>query len=288
MDLTRRRVIHLSAAGAAVLTVGSRFALAASAPADDVRDNALRYFGGHGFAETPPLEMITDSAFNGGLRYDETTPNPPSAPTVTVQTAARVDDIAERERPGVLAAFTIFGIALPGTAKPGLLLSSVMDFLMTERKLDPGRILLVSTEYFRPLVDQVDGIDAYRMFERSAEEAKAAGDGSGFFAPKGHPYAPQEATVGIYYRLPDAEEGAELSYPPEDHIEIAEVGIAPFGGDPNRPQVAAIGMERMAMAEGEAIPDFEETRLNLLRIIEDEARRTGKDLPPGYTMFASL
>jgi hypothetical protein len=42
------------------------------------------------------------------------------------------------------------------------------------------------------------------------------------------------------------------------------------------------------MAEGEAIPDFEETRLNLLRIIEDEARRTGKDLPPGYTMFASL
>ena len=42
------------------------------------------------------------------------------------------------------------------------------------------------------------------------------------------------------------------------------------------------------MAEGETVPDFEETRLNLLRVIEDEARRTGKDLPPGYTMFASL
>ncbi len=121
-----------------------------------------------------------------------------------------------------------------------------------------------------------------------SEKAKAEGDGSGFFAPKGHPYAPQEATVGIYYRLPDARSGAELSYPPEDHIEVAEVGIAPFGGDPNRPQGAGIGMERVAMAEGEAIPDFEETRLNLLRIIEDEARRTGKDLPPGYTMFASL
>ncbi len=167
MDLTRRRVIHLSAAGAAMFTAGSRLALAASAPVDDVRDNALRYFGKRGFAETPPLEMITDSAFNGGLRYDETTPNPPSAPTVTVQTAARTGDIAERERPGVLAAFTIFGIAQPGNAEPGSLLSSVMDFLTTERKLDPGRILLVSTEDFRPLVDQIDGIAAYRILERA-------------------------------------------------------------------------------------------------------------------------
>jgi hypothetical protein len=42
------------------------------------------------------------------------------------------------------------------------------------------------------------------------------------------------------------------------------------------------------MAEGTAVPDFEETRLNLLRVIEDEARRTGKELPPGYAMFAAL
>ncbi len=260
----------------------------ASARTDDVRDNALHYFGGHGFAETPPLEMITDSTFNGGLRYDDTRPAPPSAPIVTVQPAARIDDIAERERPGVLALFTIFSITIPGGAEPGLLLTSVLDFLMSERKLDPARILFVSTEDFRPVADQVDGIDAYRIFERRAEEAKAAGDGSGFFAPKGHPYAPQEVTVGIYYRLPDAKEDAELSYPPEGHIELAEVGIAPFGGDPNRAQVGGFGLERVAMAEGEDIPDFEETKLNLLRIIEDEAKRTGKDFPPGYTMFASL
>ncbi len=288
MDLTRRRVIHLSAAGAATLAAGHRLALAAPAPADDVRDNALRYFGGHGFAETRPLEMITNSAFNGGLRYDETRPDSQSAPTVTMQTAARIDDIADRERPGVLAVFTIFGIAIPGPAKPGLLLTNVLDFLLSERKLDPERILFVSTEDFEPIADQVDGINAYRIFERSAETARAEGDGSGFFAPKGHPYAPQEATVGIYYRLPDAKKDAELSYPPEGYIELAEVGIAPFGGDPNRPQVGGFGIERVAMAEGEEIPDFEETKLNLLRIIEDEAKRTGKDLPPGYTMFASL
>jgi hypothetical protein len=79
-----------------------------------------------------------------------------------------------------------------------------------------------------------------------------------------------------------------LSYPPEGYLDIAEVGIAPFGGDPGRPLFAGLGLERIAMAEGEEVSDFGETRLNLLRVIEDEAKRTGKGLPPGYTMFASL
>ena len=289
MSLTRRRLIQMSTTGAAAFVAGGRFAIAASTSANDVRDNALRYFGCRGFAESEPLGMITNSAFNGGLRYDETRHDPPGAPMVTVQTAARIDDIAQGSRPEVLASFTIFGIAIPGPAKPGMVLSSVMDFLMTERRLDRRRILFVTTEYFRPLGAQVEGIEAYRVFERSAAEAEAEGDGSGFFAPKGHPFAPREATVGIYYRLPGAgKESGDLSYPPVGYIEIAEVGIAPFGGDANRPQVGAIGLERVAMAEGEPSPGFEETRLNLLRIIEDEARRSGKELPPGYTMFASL
>ena len=42
------------------------------------------------------------------------------------------------------------------------------------------------------------------------------------------------------------------------------------------------------MAEGADVPDFNESRLNLLRLIEDEAARTGKPLPDGYTKFASL
>lgn len=53
-------------------------------------------------------------------------------------------------------------------------------------------------------------------------------------------------------------------------------------------EAAGIGLERVAIAEDKPIPDFEESRLNLLRIIEDEARREGKPLPPGYAMFASL
>lgn len=51
---------------------------------------------------------------------------------------------------------------------------------------------------------------------------------------------------------------------------------------------AGLGLERLALAEGAPVPDFEESRLNLLRLIEDEAERTGKPLPDGYAMFASL
>ncbi len=286
MALTRRRMVQLSAAGAVAVATGIRTAAAGSAT-DDVRANALRFFGARGFVEKPPLSMLTDAAFNGGLRYDETRPEPVAIPAVSVQPAARVDDIAERSRPGVLASFTIFGVARPGPAEPGAMLSDVMGFLLSERKLDLDRMLFVSTSHFRPLIGRLEGVTAERFLERPMDEARAAGDGSGFFAPAGHPDRPDYATVGVYYRVPGAS-GVPTSYPPEDHIEIAEVGIVPSGGDPDAPQIGGFGIERVAMAEGENVPNFEETRLNLLRIIEDEAERTGKELPPGYRMFASL
>jgi hypothetical protein len=288
MDLTRRTLIRGTATGVAALAIGGRGASAAASATDEIREHALRYFGGEGFALSPPLGMIIDSAFNGGLRYDESRQMPPETPTMIVQSAARIDDIAERERPGVLAVFTIFAIIQPGPAKPGMLISHIMNFLVHERKLDPERMLFVSTERFRPLIGELDDVTAERVLERTFEEARAAGDGSGFFAPAGHPYAPALATVGIYYRMPGTAMGGDLSYPPEGYVEIAEVGIAPLGDSPDGPQIGGFGVERVAMAEGETIPDFGETQLNLLRIIEDEAARTGKDLPPGYTMFASL
>jgi hypothetical protein len=164
----------------------------------------------------------------------------------------------------------------------------VMDFLVSRRGLEPARMLFVSTELFKPILGRLDGIGAEQFLERTVDEAEAAGDGSGFFAPEGHPYQPEIPTVGIYYRLSEPEPTGELSYPPEGYIEIAEVVIAPIDGQPDGPEGAGIGLERLAMAEEKSVPDFEDTRLNLLRIIEDEARREGKPLPPGYAMFASL
>ncbi len=288
MDLTRRRLMQLSAGGALALTADAHAALAAADPVDAVRANALRFFSGRGFTEASPLGMLTGAEFNGGLRYDETQPGPLVGPAMTVQTAARIGDIEERTRPGVLAVFTIFGISHPQPVEPTLHVAGIVDFLIDERRLDRDRLLFVSTERFRPLVDRLDRVDAAQVLERSFDEALAIGDGSGVFAPAGHPLAPRTASVGVYYRLPGTAKGGAVAYPPQGHIEIAEIGIASLEGDHHAPLDAAIGLERVAMAEGNAVPDFEETRLNLLRVIEDEARRTGKDLPPGYTMFAAL
>ena len=285
MTIDRRTLLRFSAAGAAALATGGRIAFAAPGPIDEIQSSALGYFGKHGFAELPPLSMITGEAFNGGIRFDETDNDSPSGPTIRVQPAARVDDIADRSLPGVLALFNIIGLR-DADAEGGTLLSRVMDFLTNARQLDPGRMLFVSTELLRPQIGRVDGVSADRVIERPMDEAKAAGDGSGFFAPAGHPLQPAYPTVSLHYPLPGIEPDPSPTYPPEGYIEIAEIGLpSPDGaGDTG----AGIGLERVAMAEGEDVPDFERTLLNLLRIIEDEAARTGKPLPDGYTKFASL
>ncbi len=285
MTIDRRTLLRLSAAGAAALATGGRIAFAAPGPIDEVQASALGYFGKHGFTELPPLSMITGEAFNGGLRFDETDSDSPSEPTIRLQPAARVEDIANRSEPGVLALFNIIGLRDPDP-EDGTLLSRVMDFLTNVRDLDPGRMLFVSTELLRPHVGRVDGVSGDQVIERPMDEAKAAGDGSGFFAPAGHPLQPAYPTASIHYPLPGIEPDPSPTYPPEGYIEIAEVGLpSPDGaGDTG----AGIGLERLAMAEGEDVPDFEKTLLNLLRVIEDEAERIGKPLPDGYTKFASL
>ncbi len=285
MTLDRRSLLRLSAAGAAALAMGGRTAFAAPGPIDEVQSSALGYFGKHGFTELPPLSLITGDAFNGGLRYDETDNGNSSDAIIRIQPAARVDDIADRSLPGVLALFNIIGLRDPAP-DDNTLLSRVMDFLTNVRQLDPGRMLFVSTELLRPHLDRIDGIGVDQVIERPMDEAKAAGDGSGYFAPAGHPLQPAYPTASIHYPMPGIEPDPSPTYPPEGYIEIAEIGLpSPDGtGDTG----AGIGLERVAMAEGEDVPDFERTLLNLLRLIEDEAARTGKPLPDGYTKFASL
>jgi hypothetical protein len=285
MTLNRRSLIGLSAAGAATFAIGGRIGTAMAAT-DEILGSALAYFGELGFAGLPPLSMITGDDFNGGLRFDESRPDVPSQNSITIQFAARTGDIAEHRRPGVLAGFNIIGLQNSAEAEPGSLVGHVMNFLIEERMLDPARMRFVSTELFRPHLESAAGVTTDRFLERPLGEAHAAGDGSGYFAPEGHPYSPTFATVGVYYPISETAADADFSYPPEDYIEIAEIGL----GEPGRSrhEGAGIGLERLAMAEGDDLPDFKESRLNLLQIIEDEARRTGKALPPGYTQFASL
>ncbi|MCB1487729.1 MAG: hypothetical protein KDJ88_09750 [Bauldia sp.] len=284
MTLDRRRLLQLTATGAAGLLIGGRGTFGAPGPIDAIVDDAVNFFGQHGYSQVPPLSLITGNDINGGLRYDEMRPEPAVAPELIIQPVARVSDIAERNRAGVLAGFNIIGLNKPGESD-GSLLADVVDFLAGRRGLDPERIHYVSTEHFRPYIERIDALASGTFYERSLDEALAAGDGSGVFAPADHPLKPSFHTVGIYYPQPDTVPGTPTAYPPEGFIEIAEIGI-PLEGEGD--QIGGIGLERLAMAEGETLPDFEETLLNLLRAIEDEAARTGRPLPDGYTKFASL
>jgi hypothetical protein len=285
MILNRRYMIGLSAAGAAGVALG--VPRAASAATDDVRADALAYFGKQGFVEVPPLGLITGHAFNGGLRYDDTGVTHAQPRWISIQPAARIEDIAQRTRLGVLAGFNIIVLRQPGAGDAEDMLVRVVGYLVDERKLDPTKLVFVSTEHFKPYLARKTVMRGGRFLERSLADAKAAGDGSGVFAPKGHPHSPNVNTVALYYPARGAAPTATLQYPPQGYIEIAEIEIAARGTKATS-QLAAIGLERLAMAEGRPAPDFEGSRRDLLKAIEQDAKRTGKPLPPGYQKFASL
>lgn len=281
--------MKLSATGAASLALGVPVSAATARATSDIADRAGAYFGGFGHAELPPLEMITGHDFNGGLRYDDTRDETPNQSWIAIQPAARIEDIPLADQPGVLALFTIASLGIVAPEQPGTFFRRVMDFLVDREGLDAEKIVFVSTDLFRPYRDQFTEAQAGRFIERGRDEAYAAGDGSGFFIPEGHPLTPSYPSVGVYYPDPRSKAAMDdLSYPPAGYIEVAEVGISPIDQATVVSEEGGFGIERLAMAEGEDVFDFEETRLNLLRIIEDEAERTGKPLPPGYTKFASL
>lgn len=278
--LSRRKLLTLSAAGAAVLATGNGKASASADGIDAIQESVQRYFGSRGHVRIPPLGLITGHAFNGGIRYDETRDKPVAGKSICTQYAARIEDIEERDRPGVLAGFNIIALQDSTAQAPGALFDGVIDFLVGEQDLDPGRMMFVSTEVFRPHAERIDAVMAERVLERREEEARQAGDGSGYFAPEGHPFAPGCHTVAIYHPLPGEGSEPATGYPLPGYVEIAEVSLSP--GD----QVAAIGLERLAVAKGIKAMNFEDSLQELLRALRKEAESRGTALPPGYEVFA--
>ena len=80
MTLDRRRLLQLTATGAAGLLIGGRGTFGAPGPIDAIVDDAVNFFGQHGYSQVPPLSLITGNDINGGLRYDEMRPEPAVAP----------------------------------------------------------------------------------------------------------------------------------------------------------------------------------------------------------------
>jgi len=288
MSKNRRQFLRLASgvpAVAAGLSVGAGAAAAAIGDAEAERRALLSHFAGLGYRKQPGLDLITGHPSNGGLRYDETVANA-AGKTMRQQFCGRVEDIAKKDTPGVLAGFTIVGFRNDAPNLDGELLVMTLDYLVRRAGLPPSRLVLVSTEWIAAYRSHHErfGIAAEQVVQRASAEATAAGDGSGFFAPKGHPLAPQIPTVSIHYVI-DGAGSAGRSHPVSGAIELGEVSLRAGPRRDVAAEVAALGLERLLMAQGKAGPSFAQSRHALMTAMVMEAKRRGVALPEAYQAF---
>lgn len=244
-------------------------------PLQNIRKEAIQFFLHKGYRDIGELPLVTNEAFNGGLRYDDDMRGVAGA-TFRVQHCSRVEDLRGKGKRGVLPFFTMFAASAPAAAKPEFF-SDVFAFLIDRQHLDPKKMTVTTTRLAKahfPLFKQW-GIPERQMRQREVEEAQSRGDGSGFFAPKGHPRCPGFPSFSIQYQFPDGGE-----------IEIAEV-IFP-GQKSEDPQAGVgIGLERLAMAKGLEAPTWAEALQKMHAHIVREIKERGGDVPQGYKSLAS-
>ena len=288
MSKNRRQFLQLASGVAAVaagVSIGGG-AAAAISDAEAERRALLSYFAGFGYHEQPSLELITGHPFNGGLRYDETAADVVAGKTMRQQRCGRVEDIAKKDTPGVLAGFSIVAVRDDAPGFDGELLVIVLDYLVRRAGLPPSRLVLVSTEWIAAYRTHHErfGITVEQVIQRPSAEAMAAGDGSGFFAPKGHPLAPRIPTVSIHY-VTDGAASAGRSHPVSGAIELGEVSLRAGPRRDMAVEVGALGLERLMMAQGKPVPSFAQSRQMLLAELAAEAKRRGMPLPEAHMAF---
>ena len=121
---------------------------------------------------------------------------------------------------------------------------------------------------------------------RPLAEAMAAGDGSGYFSPKGHNLKPKMPTVSIHF-ITDGGPAGGRRYPLTGAIELAEFSLRVGPRRDSVVQEGAFGLERILMAQGKTVDDFEQSRRKLLRAIADEAKRRGVPKPDAFETFGA-
>ena len=253
-----------------------------------VRQKTLDYHRDLGYQLVEPKSLLTGDSFNGGLRYDEsgTLDDAPDRAMI-VQDCARIADIGERERHDILPYFHIFGCQCRNHHDRARIMAETLEFLLGPVGLDPKRLALVSVDGLSNYRDLLAGFGIdwqHQVVIRDAEAARAAGDGSGHFRPKGHPHQPDVVTAGVHTWMGEGPAPSVTSYPlPDRWTEIAEMGLAADSGIVN-----GIGLERLVYATTGLWPGWEEQRKLLLAQIEAEASASGAALPEGYNLFKQL
>ena len=200
-----------------------------------------------------------------------------------------MEDINLHDRPDVLPYFHILAINLKGPFPSATALGTALDYLVNHIELDPARLAFVSTDFFTPYLPHLKpfGIEASQFVIRDRKAALAAGDGSGFFSPKGHPHVNPYHSVSIHYaQAPDAMK-QKLSPSLPGFIELGEIMIHEEAPEIEDVQIAAFGLERISMAMGSPVESFAQSRDLALTALEEEAKRHNIPLPPAYEKLKS-
>ena len=275
MKISRRRLILSSAViGVSGTHLRSTFA-ADSVPASpkaftvqDTTDKLVRIYASRGLQQVQAAPMITGHHFNGGLNYDDSMFGSVKSEYI-IQPASRVEDAVKKNKPGTLPLFTIFA-AVPGNKNVSVVdnLKRDIQAVIVEFGLKPELIRVTSTELINPylqiLLDL--GISQAQIRVRPLALAKEAGDGSGWFAPSGHPLQSSYPTFSLEYQMPD---GTELEFAEFDLSPVNSCGIG-------------FGIERLTMARNNAYFTWDEYLPKFKQIVENDARDNKKKLPAGY------
>lgn len=288
MTLTRRELLQRTPWALALpLLSGLPGSLRAESISDLSRleSDITHHFEGLGYKSLPPLDLITGDTFNGGLRFDESFEGDyPAGNSMRIQDCVRVDDVSLEGEAGVLAYFHIFILNQQAAAYQGELFSQLLGYLIDDVGLDAGKLVVVSTDKFLPYRPQLKkhGISAAQFVERSEKEARASGDGSGYFAPKGHPYVSGYDTASIHYPMSAATPASASTYPLKGYLELGEVILTDTSTQPIPAESGGLGLERVLMAAGKSTDDFETSRKRAQTAIQDESARRKVALPSGY------
>lgn len=284
MTLDRRDLIILGTA----LTLASAVPGSARAAGGELEvqvqevTNQLRtVLANNGLSEITALPIVTDRPdVNGGLRHDSDLETL-SMGQFVVQPCARVNDVDERTRPGVLPLFHECACLQPKGVDWGSNTRMMIRLLTEDFGLNPKRLGFVTVpkgEMMRAVFDEA-GIDFNtRVLLRNEADALAARDSSGYFFPD--PNLPDHmATIGVYLRLGEAGSPQINSYPPPpDWVEIAEIVIE---GSPA--PVLSFGVERLTLAVTDQNPNWDDRLARLFKLVEDDS--SGLPPPSGIQQF---
>ncbi|MFZ4654679.1 MAG: twin-arginine translocation signal domain-containing protein [Methylococcaceae bacterium] len=247
-----------------------------------IKRQAIDYFRAHSYARVAPVPLISGIEYNGGLNYDDRLPDSRLG-QFTLQTCSRIEDIALSHIPSVLPIFTILTFtSQPNDQGDTPRTQLLLDYLIGIVGLTPARLRVTTTPlaaHLFPTFAQY-GIGPSQIRIRDLAEAIKAGDGSGYFAPVGHPGHPALPTYSVEYIL----SANHKRRTPAMEIELAEMGL---GELPNF-SAGGFGIERVTMAKNDEARRWKDDLPTFNRRVRSLAQRMGVPLPSGYYKILGL